>query len=127
VVPGTGYVPTNELAPKDDRYLKGFYEKNPTYRAGLSQMDRIRYLGAHVLERLLGRRLLLGDPRQGVDDGLGDLDAVATNELAPKDDRYLKGFYEKNPTYRAGLSQMDRMAGTTTVWPNGPAANLMKS
>ncbi|RVU21176.1 ABC transporter substrate-binding protein [Methylobacterium oryzihabitans] len=41
VVPGTGYVPTNDLAPKDERYLKGFYEKNPTYRAGLSQMDRM--------------------------------------------------------------------------------------
>lgn len=39
VVPGTGYVPTNELAPKDDRYLKGFYDKNPLFRAGLSQMD----------------------------------------------------------------------------------------
>lgn len=39
VVPGTGYVPTNELAPKDDRFLKGFYEKNPLFRAGLSQMD----------------------------------------------------------------------------------------
>ena len=39
VVPGTGYVPTNELAPKDDRYLKGFYAQNPLYQAGLSQMD----------------------------------------------------------------------------------------
>lgn len=39
VVPGTGYVPTNELAPKDARYLKGFYEQNPLFRAGLSQMD----------------------------------------------------------------------------------------
>jgi multiple sugar transport system substrate-binding protein len=39
VVPGTGYVPTNELAPRDPRYLKDFYEKNPLYRAGLSQMD----------------------------------------------------------------------------------------
>lgn len=39
VVPGTGYVPTNDLAPRDDRYLKGFYEKNPLFRAGLAQMD----------------------------------------------------------------------------------------
>lgn len=39
VVPGTGYVPTNELAAKDDRFLKTFYEKNPLYQAGLSQLD----------------------------------------------------------------------------------------
>lgn len=39
VVPGTGYVPTNELAATDERFLKAFYEKNPLYRAGLSQMD----------------------------------------------------------------------------------------
>lgn len=39
VVPGTGYVPTNDLAPRDERYLKGFYDQNPLFRAGLSQMD----------------------------------------------------------------------------------------
>lgn len=39
VVPGTGYVPTNDLAATDARYLKPFYEKNPLFRAGLSQMD----------------------------------------------------------------------------------------
>ncbi|TBW36988.1 ABC transporter substrate-binding protein [Siculibacillus lacustris] len=39
VVPGTGYVPNNELAPKDDRYLGKFYQENPLFRAGLSQMD----------------------------------------------------------------------------------------
>jgi multiple sugar transport system substrate-binding protein len=38
VVPGTGYVPNNELAPKDPRYLKTFYDENPLFRAGLSQM-----------------------------------------------------------------------------------------
>ena len=39
VVPGTGYVPTNELAATDERYLAPFYDKNPLFRAGLSQMD----------------------------------------------------------------------------------------
>lgn len=38
VVPGTGYVPNNDLAATDERYLKGFYEKNPLFQAGLKQM-----------------------------------------------------------------------------------------
>ncbi len=37
VVPGTGYVPTNENAANDPKYLKTFYEKNPLFRAGLDQ------------------------------------------------------------------------------------------
>jgi multiple sugar transport system substrate-binding protein len=39
VAPGTGYVPTNDLAPRDERYLKGFYEKNPLFRPGVEQMN----------------------------------------------------------------------------------------
>ena len=39
VVPGTGYVPTNELAATDERFLAPFYAKNSLFRAGLSQMD----------------------------------------------------------------------------------------
>ena len=39
VVPGTGYVPTNARAATDERFLKGFYDKNPLFKAGLSQMD----------------------------------------------------------------------------------------
>ena len=39
VVPGTGYVPNNALAPKDDRYLGKFYAENPLFRAGLNQMN----------------------------------------------------------------------------------------
>lgn len=38
VVPGTGYVPNNELAAKSDKYLGKFYDKNPLFKAGLSQM-----------------------------------------------------------------------------------------
>lgn len=38
VVPGTGYVPNNDLAAKDERYLAGFYKANPLFRAGLNQM-----------------------------------------------------------------------------------------
>jgi multiple sugar transport system substrate-binding protein len=39
VVPGTGYVPNNELAPKDAKYLGNFYKENPLFRAGLNQMN----------------------------------------------------------------------------------------
>ncbi|TPI29506.1 ABC transporter substrate-binding protein [Mesorhizobium sp. B3-1-9] len=38
VVPGTGYVPNNELAAKSPDYLGDFYKKNPLFQAGLSQM-----------------------------------------------------------------------------------------
>ncbi|MBZ9979261.1 ABC transporter substrate-binding protein [Mesorhizobium sp. BR-1-1-10] len=38
VVPGTGYVPNNELAAKSPEYLSDFYKKNPLFQAGLSQM-----------------------------------------------------------------------------------------
>ncbi|MBX8825535.1 extracellular solute-binding protein [Ochrobactrum sp. SFR4] len=39
VVPGTGYVPNNELAAKSDDYLGKFYDENPLFKAGLSQMN----------------------------------------------------------------------------------------
>ena len=38
VVPGTGYVPNNELAAKSSDYLGDFYKKNPLFQPGLSQM-----------------------------------------------------------------------------------------
>ena len=38
VVPGTGCVPNNDLAPKDPRFLGNFYKENPLFRAGLNQM-----------------------------------------------------------------------------------------
>ncbi|GHD14685.1 ABC transporter substrate-binding protein [Tianweitania populi] len=41
VVPGTGYVPNNELAAKSPEYLGDFYEKNPLFQAGLKQMPRM--------------------------------------------------------------------------------------
>ncbi|TPM34537.1 ABC transporter substrate-binding protein [Mesorhizobium sp. B2-3-5] len=41
VVPGTGYVPNNELAAKSSDYLGDFYKKNPLFQAGLSQMPRM--------------------------------------------------------------------------------------
>ena len=42
VVPGTGYVPNNELAAKSPEYLGDFYAKNPLFRAGLEQMPKMR-------------------------------------------------------------------------------------
>lgn len=41
VVPGTGYVPNNELAAKSPEYLGDFYKQNPLFQAGLKQMPRM--------------------------------------------------------------------------------------
>ncbi|THF48337.1 ABC transporter substrate-binding protein [Allorhizobium terrae] len=41
VVPGTGYVPNNELAAKSPKYLGDFYKNNPLFLAGLKQMPRM--------------------------------------------------------------------------------------
>ncbi|MDP9836936.1 multiple sugar transport system substrate-binding protein [Neorhizobium huautlense] len=41
VVPGTGYVPNNELAAKSPEYLGDFYARNPLFQAGLKQMPRM--------------------------------------------------------------------------------------
>ncbi|TRL39700.1 ABC transporter substrate-binding protein [Rhizobium straminoryzae] len=41
VVPGTGYVPNNELAAKSSDYLGNFYKENPLFLAGLNQMPRM--------------------------------------------------------------------------------------
>ncbi|OWW00361.1 ABC transporter substrate-binding protein [Rhizobium sp. R693] len=41
VVPGTGYVPNNELAAKSPDYLGDFYKQNPLFQAGLKQMPRM--------------------------------------------------------------------------------------
>lgn len=41
VVPGTGYVPNNELAARSAEHLGAFYEKNPLFRAGLAQMPKM--------------------------------------------------------------------------------------
>jgi multiple sugar transport system substrate-binding protein len=42
VVPGTGYVPNNELAAASPDYLGTFYKENPLFRAGLEQMPRMQ-------------------------------------------------------------------------------------
>ncbi|MGO8506867.1 hypothetical protein AB9F35_37125, partial [Rhizobium leguminosarum] len=34
VVPGTGYVPNNDLAAKSADYLGDFYKQNPLFQAG---------------------------------------------------------------------------------------------
>ncbi|WP_455273767.1 ABC transporter substrate-binding protein [Rhizobium herbae] len=42
VVPGTGYVPNNELAAGSPDYLGTFYKENPLFRAGLEQMPLMK-------------------------------------------------------------------------------------
>ncbi|MBZ9792323.1 ABC transporter substrate-binding protein [Rhizobium sp. 3T7] len=41
VVPGTGYVPNNELAATSPEYLGDFYKQNPLFQPGLKQMPRM--------------------------------------------------------------------------------------
>ncbi|MFC4172831.1 ABC transporter substrate-binding protein [Microvirga sp. GCM10011540] len=41
VVPGTGYVPNNELAASSSEYLGEFYQKSPLFKAGLEQMPKM--------------------------------------------------------------------------------------
>ena len=42
VVPGTGYVPNNELAAASPDHLGTFYKENPLFRAGLEQMPLMK-------------------------------------------------------------------------------------
>jgi multiple sugar transport system substrate-binding protein len=39
VVPGTGYVPNNDLAATDPKYLGSFYKENPLFQPSLNQMS----------------------------------------------------------------------------------------
>lgn len=42
VVPGTGYVPNNQLVVDDPQYLGAFYEENPLYQAAFNQIPVMR-------------------------------------------------------------------------------------
>lgn len=88
VVPGTGYVPTNELAPRDARYLKGFYEANPLYQVGLSQMDLMipwyafpGTNGVKVTQTIVDTLARLVEQKTTPDDALKDMTAEVTRLL----------------------------------------------
>lgn len=87
VVPGTGYVPNNELAAKSPEYLGDFYKKNPLFQAGLSQMSVMipwyAFPGANgvrVTQTIVDNlsRIIDGsaEPKQALDDAASDVEGM---------------------------------------------------
>ncbi len=87
VVPGTGYVPNNELAAKSADYLGDFYKKNPLFQAGLSQMPRMipwyafpGTNGVKVTQTIVDNlsRIVDGsaEPKEALDDAASDVEGM---------------------------------------------------
>ncbi|MDM9620503.1 ABC transporter substrate-binding protein [Rhizobium sp. S96] len=87
VVPGTGYVPNNELAAKSAEYLGDFYKKNPLFQAGLSQMPLMvpwyafpGSNGVKVTQTIVDNlsRIVDGsaEPKEALDDAAGDVEGM---------------------------------------------------
>ncbi|NTJ65640.1 ABC transporter substrate-binding protein [Agrobacterium rhizogenes] len=87
VVPGTGYVPNNELAAKSAEYLGDFYKKNPLFQAGLSQMSIMvpwyAFPGANgvkVTQTIVDNlsRIVDGSatPKEALDDAASDVEGL---------------------------------------------------
>jgi len=87
VVPGTGYVPNNELAAKSAEYLGDFYKKNPLFQAGLSQMPVMvpwyAFPGANgvkVTQTIVDNlsRIVDGSatPKEALDDAASDVEGL---------------------------------------------------
>ncbi len=87
VVPGTGYVPNNELAAKSAEYLGDFYKKNPLFQAGLSQMPRMipwyafpGTNGVKVTQTIVDNlsRIVDGsaEPKEALDDAAADVEGM---------------------------------------------------
>ena len=84
VVPGTGYVPNNELAAKSPDYLGDFYKKNPLFQASLNQMSVMipwyAFPGANgvkVTQTIVDNlsRIVDGsaEPKEALDDAAADV------------------------------------------------------
>ena len=87
VVPGTGYVPNNELAAKSPEYLGDFYKKNPLFQAGLSQTPVMipwyAFPGANgvkVTQTIVDNlsRIVDGsaEPKEALDDAASDVEGM---------------------------------------------------
>ncbi|MBB3291160.1 MULTISPECIES: ABC transporter substrate-binding protein [Rhizobium] len=87
VVPGTGYVPNNELAAKSAEYLGDFYKKNPLFQAGLSQMSIMvpwyafpGSNGVKVTQTIVDNlsRIVDGSaaPKEALDDAASDVEGL---------------------------------------------------
>ena len=87
VVPGTGYVPNNELAAKSAEYLGDFYKKNPLFQASLAQMPVMipwyAFPGANgvkVTQTIVDNlsRVVDGSatPKEALDDAASDVEGM---------------------------------------------------
>ena len=87
VVPGTGYVPNNELAAKSAEYLGDFYKKNPLFQASLNQMPLMvpwyafpGSNGVKVTQTIVDNlsRIVDGSaaPKEALDDAAADVEGM---------------------------------------------------
>ncbi len=87
VVPGTGYVPNNELAAKSPDYLGDFYTKNPLFQAGLKQMPLMvpwyafpGSNGVRVTQTIVDNLSRIVDqssaPKEALDDAAADVEGM---------------------------------------------------
>jgi len=90
VVPGTGYVPNNELAAKSPDYLGNFYKENPLFLAGLSQMDRMipwysfpGSNGVKVTQTIVENLSRIVEQKAGANEALDDA-AAEVKKLLPR-------------------------------------------
>ncbi|NGO66138.1 ABC transporter substrate-binding protein [Rhizobium daejeonense] len=87
VVPGTGYVPNNELAAASPEYLGNFYKENPLFVAGLSQMPRMipwyAFPGSNgvkvtqtIVENLSRVVEQTASPKEALDDAAAEVESL---------------------------------------------------
>ncbi|WP_426131179.1 ABC transporter substrate-binding protein [Pararhizobium sp. PWRC1-1] len=87
VVPGTGYVPNNELAAASPDYLGTFYKENPLFRAGLEQMPLMKpwyaFPGSNgvkvtqtIVENLSRVVEQSATPQEALDDAAADVEKL---------------------------------------------------
>lgn len=87
---GTGYVPSNTIAPADERYLGGFYRENPLYRPAMEQMGiAIPWYafpgtnGVRVTETMVNQQARIVEQRATPEEVLADM-AREVQRLLPR-------------------------------------------
>ncbi|CAH0342733.1 ABC transporter substrate-binding protein [Rhizobium sp. CECT 9324] len=87
VVPGTGYVPNNELAATSAEYLGNFYKENSLFRAGLEQMPLMQpwyaFPGSNgvkvtqtIVENLSRVVEQSAEPKEALDDAAAEVEGL---------------------------------------------------
>ena len=87
---GTGYVPSNTIAPADERYLGGFYRENPLYRPAMEQMGiAVPWYafpgtnGVRVTETMVNQQARIVEQRATPEEVLADM-AREVQRLLPR-------------------------------------------